>query len=77
MDYSVEFIRELFYRDLERARRMTPAARFLAGPELWDMACSISKSGIRHQNPQASEEEIDRLLDERIARGRRIKVPAW
>ncbi len=73
MDYSIEFVRELFHSRLAASERMSAAARFRSGPELWDFACSISKAGIRHDHPEATEEEVDRLLDERIARGKKIR----
>ncbi len=57
----------------EQAKKMTPEKRFFACAELFDLACAISKAGIRAQFPQADEEEVMRILRERLAFARRLE----
>lgn len=71
MEPTPEMIREIDRAKIEQARRMRPAQRFYAGAELFEWACDIARSGIRFQNPDASNEEISRMLAERIELGRR------
>lgn len=40
--------------------------------ELFDYACAISKSGIRHQFPDADEQRIEEILRERFALVRKM-----
>jgi hypothetical protein len=46
---------------------MTGDERLRIGFELHELACAISRDGIRRQHPDASPDEIERLLRERIA----------
>lgn len=62
-----------FLEAYEQAKKMTPEQRFFAGAELFDLSCSISKSGIRHQFPDASEEDVLRILRDRLALARRLE----
>jgi hypothetical protein len=66
MEPTDELIAQLHREDLEQARRMTPEQKLLAGAELFDYACSITKAGIRAQHPGADEETVLKLLRERI-----------
>ena len=62
------------YRDrVLRARRSSPEARILQGPELFDYACSISLAGLREEMPGASEEELRSGLRRRLAIGRMLE----
>ena len=51
---------------------MTPGQKFLAGAELFDYACEITKAGIRMQHPDWNDEqvvdEIRRRLELRFRR---------
>ena len=62
---------------LERARTMKPEAKLSAGIELFEFACSIARSGIRHDHPQADEAAVERILAERIALGQRLEIGQW
>jgi hypothetical protein len=73
MEPSKELIDELYRAKIRQAASMTPEQRFCSGPDLFDMACELMRSGIRMQHPMADETEVDRLLDERLALGRRLK----
>jgi hypothetical protein len=53
------------------AAEMTPADRFIAGARLFDYACRITMAGIRHQNPNASPEEVLQILKDRLDQARR------
>ncbi len=53
MEPSAELIKSLNQADVEAARRQTFSQKFLAGAELFDYACTISKMGIRMQHPPA------------------------
>jgi hypothetical protein len=57
---------EIFLDKVRAARSADPAEKFLDGPRLFDYACRLVESGIRNQNPEASEEQIHRLLLQRI-----------
>lgn len=62
------------YRDkLKQAERMTEEERFLAGPQLFDMACEWTKAGIRNQDPGLDEAGVMRVLRERLALRRRLE----
>jgi hypothetical protein len=61
----------LYLEEVERARRMTPEDKLFAGAQLFDMACEITMAGIRHQHPEATEEEVRAILNERLAQQRR------
>jgi len=52
---------------IERARQMTPMEKFLAGPELFEQACALMRAGIRHQFPEADDEQVEAILAERLA----------
>src|SRR5258706_1536288 len=57
MEPTKELINALHQDKLEQARAMTEKQRLEAGGELFDYACEITKAGIRHDHPHASEEE--------------------
>ena len=51
---------------IERYRRMTGEQRLALALELHELACNIAREGIRHQNPDADEAEVERLLRLRL-----------
>ncbi len=55
---------------IRRYRAMTGEQRLLIALQLHELACNVAREGIRRQHPGASEEEVERLLRERIALGR-------
>jgi hypothetical protein len=65
---TIDFRREA----IEEARRMTFEQKFLAGPDLFDMACEFTKAGIRYQNPTFTEQQVIEELRRRIALGERL-----
>jgi hypothetical protein len=54
-------------KQIELYRRMTGEQRLQIALELHDLVCEIARSAIQRQYPQASEEEISRLLKNRLA----------
>ena len=55
------------------ARAQSPDEKLLAGPRLFDCACRITMCGIRRQHPEADEEEVQRILRDRLALGRKLE----
>ncbi len=51
---------------IRRYRRMTGEQRLALALDLHELSCKIAREGIRHQNPTADEEEIERLLRQRL-----------
>jgi hypothetical protein len=51
---------------IERARQMTPDERFREGLALCNRTFRLMQDGIRHQFPQATPEEVLRILRERL-----------
>ena len=62
-------IDELYREEVMEARRMSPDDKFLAGEELFRFACEVTLAGIRNQNPDATEEECQRILEARLRLG--------
>jgi hypothetical protein len=62
-----------FWRQIDRARRMTGAQRFREGLALTDRSLRLMDDGIRHQFPSASPEERRRIRRERLATIRNIE----
>ncbi|MDB5318787.1 MAG: hypothetical protein JWN40_418 [Phycisphaerales bacterium] len=66
MEPTPELLAQLDREDIEQARRMRPEQRLLAGAELFDYACAITRAGIRAQHPGADEATVLRILRERL-----------
>jgi hypothetical protein len=66
-------IAQLRREELEQARAMTPEQKLLAGAQLFDYACEITKAGIRAQFPDADEATVLQKLGERLELVRRIE----
>lgn len=69
---SIETLaREIDERKTRRAREATLEEKLLDGPRLFRMSCEAIKAGLRLDHPEADEEEIRRLLIERVVYGDR------
>ena len=68
-----ELIDAIYRSKVLRARAMSPEEKMLDGPRLFEMACEITKSGIRRQHPNADEAEVQRILNDRLALARRLE----
>jgi hypothetical protein len=73
MQPTKELIDELYREEVERARRMSPEDKLLAGPRLFDRSCRIMADGIRDQFPDADEQRVKEILYERLALARRLE----
>jgi hypothetical protein len=56
---------------IEMYRRMTGDQRLKIALGLHKLACNVAREGIRHQFPEADEEEVERQLRKRIELARR------
>ena len=66
----------LYREEVRAARKMCPEDKFLAGEELFKLACEVTLAGIRAQNPGATESECLRILEDRIRLGERLaRIP--
>jgi hypothetical protein len=72
MDPTQELIDDIYREKVLRARRMTPSARIMAGPRLFDYACKMTLAGIRHQYPGTDDRRALEILRERIAKVKRM-----
>lgn len=67
---------DAIYRErIERARRMSPEEKFLAGGELFEDVCERMAAGLRHENPAADETTIQELLNRRFELLQRLRRP--
>ena len=73
MPPSRELLDENFRQKIEQARRMTPAERVLEGLRESDVAARVMADGVRQQFPSASEDQVQRVLRERVDRLRRLR----
>jgi len=51
---------------IERYRQMTCEERMGVALRLHELSCEMARMGIRRQNPGADEEEVNRLLRQRV-----------
>ena len=68
-----ELSHAIYWDRIRRARAASFEEKFLAGPQLFDYACRITCAGIRMQNPGASDEDVERILKERLELQRRLE----
>ncbi len=64
---------ENFWRQVDRARRMTGDERFREGLALVDRSFRLMDDGIRHQFPNATHEERRQIRRERLGRLRSVE----
>lgn len=57
---------------LVRYRAMTREQRVALALRLHDLACEMTRLGIRHQHPDASPIEVERLLRQRLELARTL-----
>jgi hypothetical protein len=60
-------------RQIEGYRKMTGEQRLKIALGLHELACNIARDGIRHQFPDASDEEVEQHLPRRIELSREIE----
>lgn len=49
-----------------RYQQMSGEQRLALALELHELSCNVAREGIRHQNPQADEAEVERELRQRL-----------
>ena len=76
MEPTREFIDQLYRERVQDARAQSVGDRLLAGIELFAMVCEFSRAGIRMQHPGVDEEQVERLLAERLAIARKLENAA-
>ncbi|MEI6085914.1 MAG: hypothetical protein WCS70_16645 [Verrucomicrobiota bacterium] len=54
-------------QQIERYRKMTGEERLALAFELHELSCDIAREGIRYQRPDASPQEVEQLLRDRLA----------
>jgi hypothetical protein len=65
---------DAIYRDkVEAARHQKPGEKLLEGARLFDEVCEQMEAGIRRQFPGADDDEVRRILRDRINRLRRVE----
>lgn len=57
---------------IERYRQMSGEERLTIALNLHELSCEVAREGIRRQHPHFAEEEVDRLLGERLELARRL-----
>jgi hypothetical protein len=67
-DEIVQLANAIHRERVERARRMPFREKFLAGGDLFDAACEVTKAGIRHDHPELTEGQVLEELRRRLAR---------
>ncbi len=73
MQPTQELIDGIYRERVLRARAMPIDEKFIAGPRLFRRVCRIMVDGIRNQFPNASEEEVQDILRQRLALARRLE----
>jgi len=53
-------------RQIEHYRTMTGEQRVALALDLHRLSCEVAREGIRRQRPDASDEEVERILRERL-----------
>jgi hypothetical protein len=73
MQPTQDLIDYIYRQKVEAARAMSPEEKLLAGPRLFDMVCRVMRDGIRNQFPGISEDEVWRILNERLRIARELE----
>lgn len=63
----------LYLERIRCAREMPPEEKLLAGPRLFEMACNLNRAGIRAQFPDADDNRVEEILEQRLALQRRLE----
>jgi hypothetical protein len=59
-------------RQLAAYRRMSGEERLAIALRLHELSCEVAREGIRQQHPQATSEEVERRLRERLRLAREL-----
>lgn len=67
---------DLYWEDVEAARRQSMEEKLLAGPDLFELACEFMRTGIRIQFPDADEDEVQSILEQGLSLSRGLEERA-
>lgn len=73
MEANQELFDELYRQKIRQARSMTPEQRVFEGLRHSEASLEAMADGVRHQFPGATEDDVQRILHERIEKLRRLK----
>lgn len=65
---------EIFRRRVVAARSLARDEKFLAGPRLFERACTLASAGLRQRHPAADDAAIGALLRRQLAVLRRLET---
>lgn len=66
-------IDELYREEVADARKASPREKVFGGPQLFDRACMFMLAGLRNEQPDASEEELQQALIARLDLVKRVE----
>lgn len=73
MEEQIAALVDPIYRDkVLRARNLPVGERISTGIELFEISFKIMRDGVRHQFPKADEAEVERILQQRLARVKQL-----
>lgn len=72
MEPTHEFVDELFWERVERARNQSLGQKLLDGFELFEQSCHLARMGIRYEHPDADAARVEQLLREQLERLREL-----
>ena len=64
---------DLYWEEIEQARRISPQRKLALGLEPYDRARALLTAGIRSQYPEADEQTVRHLVCERLELARRLE----
>ena len=74
MENTIKPLADAIYRERVQRARKAPASKKMGwGGELFDEACERMRMGIRHQFPNANEDEVETILLQRLKRLRQVE----
>jgi hypothetical protein len=73
MKPTTELIDDIYLEKVLRARAVPMAEKILDGPRLYAYACEAVRAGVESQHPEATPEELKRLIQERFEHIRQLE----
>lgn len=71
LHYSLVNAEAAIEKQIEMYRKMTGQQRLKIAMNLHELSCQVARAGIRHQFPNATPEQVEEKLRERIAMSRK------
>jgi len=65
---------DLYREEVEEARRESFEQKLLGGPRLFELVSRLMIDGIRFHNPEATDEEVDGILAQRLETARLLET---